>query len=151
VRRLHVGYASAFTPDGDTLFVLGEDPASYGHALAAVRAEDGLELGSVVLDTLYRSWVNPGLALDPVGPWLYVAGVSGASQIPTMVVIDRGSLGVVAVLRAPEAVGPYWDYIGKGLWVVPAPLDGYVYVIRAQYYYDPPRPPSLVFRFERLP
>jgi hypothetical protein len=152
LRRLDVGFASAFTREGDTLFVVGQDSASRTLVLAAVRAADGEELGSVALDTLDDGgWTTPGLALDPEASWLYVASVSGSAQIPTLLVIDRGSLAVLAILRAPAPVGPYWDYIGKGLWVVPAPLEGYVYVIRAQYHYDPPKPPSLVFRFERLP
>jgi hypothetical protein len=146
VRRLYIGYGSVFTPEGDTLYMVGADTVSGTTELVALRATDGLEFSSMVLDTLAH-WGSVGLALDPVEPRLYVAGTSSLG--PALLVIERGSFTLAATLQAiaePASSGACPVPV-----VVPAPSEGHIYMVCSYHSYDAPSAPVPVFRFERLP
>ena len=85
--------SAAFSDGGDTLFVTGW--GSSGDAvLLAVDAATGAPLARAATRT-----AGGGIALDPVRPYLYVAGAVG--DAPVVEVFDRASLRPVATLRAP--------------------------------------------------
>ena len=93
---------AAFSAEGDTLWAL-DDPAS----LIAADAATGRILART---SLRRTGGYGGIAVDPHGPWLYVAGWSDAYG-PIVEVLDRNGLTPVATLRVPStAPRPTWAY-----------------------------------------
>lgn len=101
VPPLRSATGAAFTGDGDTLFLAGNDrPAGLGVSLLlAVRASDGQLL---VSDTL--SYRTCGAALDQSRPWLYVAGIrlEGPGVFRSVLgVFDRRTLAPITMLHVP--------------------------------------------------
>ena len=114
--------AAAFSEAGDTLFLGGYDePAPTATLLAAVRASDGLVYR---LDTLPHSVC--GIALDPVRPWLYVAGglYDPVGRWPVLSVLNRTTFEPIATLRAPDSL-----YSFNPCAVLPSPLERRVFVV----------------------
>lgn len=113
---------AAFSEDGDTLYLTGQDNVwTPGvELLLAARAVDGSPL---VVDTL--SFSPCGVAVDPVRPLLYVAGNQGAGANGRSVlgVFDRTTLEPIALLHADSLV--YYTPCK----VLPSPLERRVYVI----------------------
>jgi hypothetical protein len=90
------------------------------------------------------------VAYDPVAPWIYVAGEVGDTlPRPALLVVDRGTLRPVALLRA-SADQAFDRFPYDGLVIVPAPLQGRVYVAWENHQYDPPTVPTGVYVFERV-
>jgi len=90
--------AAQFTDDGDTLYVVAwpaDTAGGAGPLLAVLRAADGAVLRSA------PAWGGDHLVLDPVRPFLYLAGYEG-SWYQAVQVVDRATLKPVTTLRAPD-------------------------------------------------
>ena len=88
-----------FSDGGDTLYVTGW--GSSGDA--ELRAVDAAT-GRLLARTATRA-AGGDIALDPVRPYLYVAGAVG--DAPVVEVFDRASLALVATLRMPPGRLPF--------------------------------------------
>ena len=91
---------AAFTPEGDTLFLVGDTAGA--PALAALLAGDGTRLTTRALG------VAPcAVAVDGAQRWLYVAGVTTATADSQSVlqVLDRATLNVVTTLHITAGDG----------------------------------------------
>jgi DNA-binding beta-propeller fold protein YncE len=110
---------SAFSDNGDTLFVVARDTSVL---LLAVNASTGALLRQVRL-----GGYEPGDVLTtPLGRWIFIA--NGAS----VDVLDRGSLARVATLGHPRGMEPSTDVLPARVnWVVGLadPFRNRVYVI----------------------
>jgi hypothetical protein len=121
---------AAFSADGDTLFVAG-NPAEYtggGYVvLLALRPADGQPLRSVALP-LFRT---AAIAVDPSRPWLYVVGTAGSFEEPhgRLLVVDRDSLALRAMVAVPDSVDVPWLVSTHGVRIVPSPSEQRVYVV----------------------
>jgi hypothetical protein len=120
--------------------------------ILVVEATTGAILDSTTVQEGERNYpVWAAIAPDPLTDVLYVADASAdwAPWTPTLWVYRRSTLELLAVLRVPEA-----GYIGGGggeVGVIPAPLDGVVYMLFIGRYYDPPSGHVAVYRFDRMP
>lgn len=143
-------YDGAFSPGADTLLVLGYDD-DRATLLRAVRPADGTTLADIPLTGPDGTRLSPTeVAYDPVAPWIYVAGEVGDTlPRPALLVVDRGTLRPVALLRA-SADQAFDRFPYDGLVIVPAPLQGRVYVAWENHQYDPPTVPTGVYVFERV-
>lgn len=140
---------AAFSFEGDTLAFTAVDsmPPHRAH-LVAIRSSDGTILRDLVLDSL----AGPGgrvrtsvVAFDPVRPWLYalIWIARDASNIPTLLVLDRESWSVIGVLEARSGT----PFIPVARTIVPSPLEHLVYVVAAHHGYNIHRMPGLILRF----
>lgn len=143
--RASVG--AAFSEQGDTLFLVGQDhAASIGGSglVAAVRATDGTPF---VLDTTNYSLC--GVALDPARPLLYVAGVyrNPPDYWSVLGVLDRATLQPIVTLRTGEVA----LFGSNPCTILPNPLERRIYVVSS---FDAPFDPRIqawVVRFETPP
>jgi hypothetical protein len=138
---------AAFSLEGDTLFLAGEDQADQP-ILAALDASDGTVLDSVAPE--YWPW---DLWLDPHGPWLVSVGVRQREdawhvQRPVVEVIDRRNLRRVAVFGPPEEEGCIPEFCGD-LYLVPYLAGRELYVTQIRYR-ESGAAPARIFRFELL-
>jgi hypothetical protein len=122
----------AFSAEGDTLaLTASEDTAEDRKHLLFVRADDGIVLRDVRLDSLYQQtdFVLTGpVAADPVRPWLYatlfVRSAAGEWTL-RVVVVDRTNGAILGVLDTPVSFPvPYAPAA-----VVPSPLEHRVYIV----------------------
>lgn len=162
VRSMVWAEGSAFSPSGDTLFIVGGDSSQGGHAwLAAVRTADSTLVDSVPLALDLGPGSGAGsVALDPSGRWIYASVVVQQSTATfelmtthvSLVVLDRATLAPVAVLRSDSLSAPYsW---GKQRIILdPANHQGYVVVTDIFIVPDPYSRPDVaqVFRFSFPP
>ncbi|HET7038448.1 MAG TPA: hypothetical protein VFH97_01090, partial [Gemmatimonadales bacterium] len=145
---------AAFAPTGDTVFVAGQAayPAT-GGLMQAIRTDDGAMLADIATATPGGTIISPsGVGLDPVGPWIYLAGEVplDSLHLPALLVIDRASLRPAALLRAAEPDPWLWAPYDR-LTIVPAPSEQAVYLVWETLQYDPPARPTRVYRFGRPP
>lgn len=130
---------AAFTPEGDTLFLVGD--AAGVPALAAVLAADGASLATRTLA------VSPcAVAADGAQRWLYVAGLATSAGDTTSVlqVLDRATLSVVTTLLVTGADG----YGGKRCRIVQNPIESRVYVVATWAGEHNPAVHAQLFSFE---
>lgn len=147
---------AAFSPDGDTLLVVGYGPGdgTLVDRIRAFRPDDGAVLADIPLTGPDGTTISPtGLAYDPVGPWIYVAGdvALDTLRLPALLVVDRSALRPVALIRATRDQATFRFFPYDRLKVVPAPLHGVVYVVWETLIYDPPSAPTGVYKFGRVP
>jgi len=133
---------AAFSEQGDTLFVATTSATGYS-ALLAVDATSGTVLARAPLHVDLAGVA--GVAVDPRGPWVYVAGARG---LPIVEVFDRASLAPVATLRAPTALpgfdpytAQYSDYV-----IVQSPVERRLFVAL-----NGGAPTLYVLQFELMP
>jgi hypothetical protein len=145
---------AVFTPEGDTLFMVGPDTAGQ-EVLVAARADDGETLAvSVLSGPEGTAFSSTAVALDPAAPWIYVAGEVKADTMRTaaLIVVDHRRLAQVAVLLSDDWVSVRaYGYPYDGLIIVPAPLADAVFVVGSYYDYDPPVRRAPVYRYDRMP
>lgn len=117
--------AAAYDASGDTVYMLGARWVSGGPKLMILDAVGGDTLRTITdsLPAAYHPFPTMDLAVDPLRPWIYVASVDSARL--TLVVYDRASLKVAAMLHAPygmaisyPAVRIALDALGRKLGVV---------------------------------
>ncbi len=96
-------WGAAFTPGGDTLFVAGADSAiATQEVMLVVEAATGAVLARAPISGYY-DLAGLAVAADPLGPWVYVAWLTGRPYVadtPVVDVYDRRTLARVASLRA---------------------------------------------------
>jgi hypothetical protein len=142
---------ATFSPAGDTLLVVGR----YGGTarVRAFRPDDGAMLADLPLTGPGGGPFYPAAAaFDPVAPWIYVVGTASdwPAGVVALLVVDRASLEAVALLHASpdQAIGvPPPD----GWKIVPAVLEGAIYVVLESLIYNPPTRGTPVYRFDRRP
>jgi hypothetical protein len=146
---------AVFFPQGDSLLVLGQsaDPPP-GERVAIVSPDDGRLIADVTLAGPDGTTNDPvGVGLDPAG-WIYVAGdiASDTLFLPVLMVVDRESLEVVAILRTtPDQRYGRFNAGFDGLAIVPAPAYGKVFVVWENRRLEPPSRPTGVYVFDRVP
>jgi hypothetical protein len=137
---------AVFSENGDTLFLVGRDSAAGGVGLlAVVRAADGTRL---TLDT--TSYAPCGIALDPVRPVIYVAGLywNGPDRWSVLGVVDRATLEPIVTLRVGD--GSVYGLFGPCL-VLPSPAERRIYVVTSLDLPFDPQIHASVARFETPP
>ena len=114
--NIHVEGA-AFSPNEDTMYFAGGDSV-----IMAASAS------GTVFRTLTLSGVQVvGVGRDELRPWIYLAAL-GAGSVPQLIILERGSLATIAVLRAPSSVTlPTVNW--QQFRVVADPLGTRVYVV----------------------
>lgn len=148
--------SGAFSPDGDTLYLLGYDSAGVPH-LHSVLSSTGQLLSDRSLDSLgFPIVADLDLALDPVRPWLYLSlatsdvYVFGTSQEflkHVLIIIDRNSWQVVGI--APSDVPLVLPLNGGSQGtVIPSPNDHAVFVILTTLGYRSHGINAVVARFD---
>jgi hypothetical protein len=104
--RYHYIRGAAFSPDGDTVFLLVDTGVYSGSpAVAAVRANDGSVLREVPVP-----YSADHLVLDQDRPWLYaIDGFSYCGDVmhasPSVRVLDRRTFATIALLPSSACVG----------------------------------------------
>jgi hypothetical protein len=146
-------YDALFFPTGDSLLVIGQEAAGQ-ERMRIVRPADGELLAELDLAGPDGTTLSPtGLALDPGGRWIYVAGEIPVDTLflPALMVVDRATLQSVALLRtgSDQMFPRFYPY--DGLEIVPVPLEGRIYVVWENTFYDPPVWPIGVYVFDRVP
>jgi hypothetical protein len=128
ITQVRANPSAAFSADGDTLFVTGDDAAPET-VLLAVRATDGQPLQSRSL--ALQAWA---VAPDPERPWLYVTGHAGGHG--QLLVLDRASLALLATVGTPDTVNGFQccDVVAH---IVPSPAEQRVYVISTLEWWGP--------------
>jgi DNA-binding beta-propeller fold protein YncE len=116
---------AAFSEEGDTLYVAGQEhAAAWGDPslLAAVGASDGTSLAIVPLE-----YSPCAVATEPTGSWLYVAGLERAALggfSSVLQVFERRTLASITTLRLGR------QSYGQGFCrILPSSLEQRVYVI----------------------
>lgn len=149
--RLRYAGGSAFSENGDTLWVAGPDSLYERRVALALDATTGNVLAETRLDALIPS---PGMAVravatDPDGPWLYVsvAATFAPDALHLVLVLDRRTLAVRGVLTAPRSDGPILDFER----IVPLPGGGVVYVVATAQGYDVRGQRARIYRYDRVP
>lgn len=141
---------SAFSPGGDTLWVVGTDALYPQRIVAALDATTGGVLATAVLDSLITDrWeVLKAVAIDPEGPWLYVSlSATVSSGAHTLLVLDRQSLALRGVLVAPREDRQSWDFER----IIPMPAGDVIFLVTTAQGYDLRGRRARIFRFDRLP
>jgi hypothetical protein len=145
------GVGAAFTPGGDSLFIVG---AGYPpQRLLLLDATDGHQMGAATIPSQPAKGIlgGPDVMADPVLPWVYVVGWingEGPNIGPVVWVYDRRTLALVAEMRAPSSVAaanPYWN----GFALMPDPLEHRLYVIDVNGYFgNAPPSRTTIYEFE---
>jgi hypothetical protein len=147
IPALKEAFAVAFSPDGDTLYEVGRTP-SYDNLVVVLDPATGTIRDSATIPTADAPGYWPAaVASDPIADHLYVVGYPGGA--PTLLVYRRSTLELLTAIRAPIAQD-WWERF-TDVAVLPAPLDGIVYVLSIPRIYDPPFRPIKVYRFDRSP
>jgi hypothetical protein len=99
---LFMVYYPAFSVTGDTLFVGMTTPPNWqdGGELQVLRAADGERLATVPLP--YRPRY---VAVDPVGPWIFLAGLGVGERgnwVAAMMVVDRRTMELIGLATVPD-------------------------------------------------
>ena len=130
ITQIRANPSAAFSADGDTLFVTGDDAAAET-VLLAVRAIDGQPLQSRSLPL--QAWA---VAPDPEHPWLYVTGYTSPGGLGQLLVFDRDSLTLLATVSAPDSV---YGVIccDVAAHIIPSPAEQRVYVVSALEFREP--------------
>jgi hypothetical protein len=141
---------TAFSPDGDTLFVAWRDrtPSERGSRFRAVAGQDGALLDTIALkpfvDTDEHHRVSY-IAADPSRSWLYISVYVSRSSLK-LIVVDRRDLAVVGVATVPTTA-PLPDYQPDELVLVVA--EEAVYLIPVSAWRE--ETPMIRYRFDVLP
>jgi hypothetical protein len=156
IEGLQWAWDAGFSPDGDTLITVGFGPVATGIAdrVLVAASDDGRLLAEIDPVGPDGTPLSPdGIAYDPAGPWIYVAGSVELDtlRLPAVLVVDRRTLQPIALMRTPpdQAYRGFPDY--DGVRIVPAPLEGAVFIVGVSRIYDPPSTPTIVYRFDRVP
>jgi hypothetical protein len=145
----------AFTPDGGTLYVAGEDSVELGPAayhVLALTPSNGALLNAVTIDsgTLRpQSWVYDVAIADP---WLLVVAAGPEAMTrPVMVVLNRQTLALAAVLRTPDGLQCWNIFCGElRMLVGPSGPTIPIYVVETTGadWFRPFNARSWVYRFD---
>lgn len=140
VLALSAAKGAAFSSGGDTLYLAGATTTPGTFALEVVRAADGAPLTSRPLD-----FAPCAVAVDPAGPWLYVAGLTSSAQ-SRLQVFDRASLNAITTLHVPSAAA-FGDST-RLCHIMPNPIGHLVYVVDTWAGVHDPAARAQLFTFE---
>ena len=143
-----------FSPDGDTLYLVGHDSAGRAH-LEILASTTGALLRDVDLDSLGlpAGSLNLDVVEDPARPWLYLAMTTRTESSDrriydfSLLVFDRTSWRLIGI--APASAPFVGDYVGGfGATLVPSPLEHTVYLVGTSLGYGAHGLHAGVWRFD---
>jgi len=134
---------ATFTPDGDTVYMVGEVHRTGDTAMTLVVLDVARPAAPIAKTELPRASYTD-IAVDPAAPYLYV----GPDYYGTIIVLDRETLRSVGTLQ-PDSICRIPGHLGR---LRLARNSGALYVIRSLWFRgsgpNHPPPPSWIFRYD---